>query len=264
MRRHPWLLLAGGFGGLLLMMAAVQIGALFMIDSLRSTGTQVDRRFLERSRILEEIRSSIYISGTVARDSILAPTGGASSQLAEVKLLHKKAEQALDTYQKSIEKEELSAFASLRSQIEAYWDVFNRTFAWTDSEREKYRYQFFYSELIPRRTAMLQIADRVGQLNEQGLLRGDEQVARLFERLRLGLIGITLFTLLAGLVLAIYTSVLILRLQKEVRVSLEENIEAKTSLRELSAKCCAHRKKSAAHFRANCTMKRGNRFPPSY
>ena len=52
----------------------------------------------------------------------------------------------------------------------------------------------------------------------------------------MGLIGITLFTLLAGLALAIYTSVLILRLQNEVRVSLEENIEAKTSLRELSAK----------------------------
>lgn len=218
------------------MMAAVQIGALIMIDSLRSTGTQVDRRFLERSRILEDIRSSIYISGTVARDSLLAPTGGAPSQLAEVKLLHKKTEQALDTYQKSIEKEELSAFASLRSQIEAYWEVFNRTFAWTDAEREKYRYQFFYSELIPRRTAMLQIADRVGQLNEQGLFRGDQQLARLFERLRLGLIAITLFTLLAGLALAIYTSVLILRLQTEVRVSLEENIEAKTSLRELSAK----------------------------
>lgn len=236
MRRHPWLILAWGFGGLLLIMAAALLGALFMIDNLRNTGAQVDKRFLERSRILEEIRSSIYLSGTVARDSLLAPAGGASSQLAEVNQLHKKTGEALDAYRKSIEKEESPAFERLRSEIEAYWEVFNRTFAWTDAEREKYRYRFFYSELIPRRTSMLQIADRVGQLNERGLLRGDEQVAGSFERLRFGLMGMIVLTLLGGSALAIYTSVVILRLQTKVRASLDQNIEAKTSLRELSAK----------------------------
>jgi signal transduction histidine kinase len=236
MQRHPWLALAGGFGGLLLIMAAAQLGALFMINSLHSSGAQVERRFLERSRILEEIRSSIYLSGTVARDSLLAPAGGASSQLAEVKDLHTKTDKALDAYQKSLEKEESAAFTNLRSEIEAYWQVLNRTFAWTDDERKKYRYEFFYSELVPRRTAMLQIADRVGQLNERGLLRGDEQVAVLFERLRFGLTGMIVLTLIGGLALAISTSLVILRLQSEVRARLEENIEAKTSLRELSAK----------------------------
>jgi signal transduction histidine kinase len=114
--------------------------------------------------------------------------------------------------------------------------VLNQTFAWTANEREKYRYQFFYSELIPRRTAMLQIADRVGRLNEEGLQRGDQQLAGLFERLRLGLIGIIVLTLMGGSALAIYTSAMILRLQNEVRRRLEENIEAKTNLRELSAR----------------------------
>jgi signal transduction histidine kinase len=112
----------------------------------------------------------------------------------------------------------------------------SRTFAWTEEERAKYRYQFFYSELIPRRTAMLQIADRVGQLNERGLQQGDLQLAGFFERLRLGLVGMIVLTLIGGLALAIYTSMVILRLQNEVRARLEENIEAKTSLRELSAK----------------------------
>jgi len=236
MRRHPWLALTAGFGGLLLLMAAAQLGALFMIDNLRDSGTQVQQRFLECSRTLEQIRSSIYLSGTVARDSLLAPAGSASSQLAEVNHLHQQTDEALDKYQKSIEKEEAAAFANLRSEIEAYWRVLDRTFAWSDSERMEYRYQFFYSELIPRRTTMLQIADRVGQLNEQALLRGDQQFSGRFEQLRLGLIGMTVLTLIGGLTLSVNTSVLILRLQNEVHTRLEENIEAKTSLRELSAK----------------------------
>ena len=236
MRRHPWLALAGGFGGLLLIMAAAEVGALLMINSLRTNDAQVEQRFLERSRLLEQIRSSIYLSGTVARDLFLAPAGGASSQMAEVTNLQRQTDEAIETYQKSLEPEEAAAFASLRSEIAAYWQVLDRTFAWTDDERREYRYQFFYSELIPRRTAMLQIADRVGQLNERGLQRGDQQLAGLFERLRRGLVGMLVLTLIGGLALAIYTSVVVLRLQNEVRAKLEENIEAKTSLRELSAK----------------------------
>ena len=236
MWRHPWLALVGGFGGLLLIMAVAEGGALLMINSLRTNDAQVARRFLERSRMLEQIRSSIYLSGTVARDSLLAPAGSAPSQLAEVNTLHARTDAALEKYEKSIEPEESAAFKSLRSEISAYWRVLNQTFAWTAAERQRYRYQFFYSELIPRRTAMLQIADRVGQLNEQGLQRGDQQLAGLFERLRFGLIGIIVLTLLGGSVLAIYTSATILRLQAEVRRRLEENIEAKTGLRELSAK----------------------------
>jgi signal transduction histidine kinase len=236
MRRHPWLALAGGFGGLLLIMAAAQLGTLFMINGLRNSSHQAEQRFLERSRILEEIRSSIYLSGTVARDSLLAPTGGAPSELAEVNRLHQQTNAALAEYRKSLEPEESAPFASLRSEIEGYWQVLNRTFAWTDSERKKFRYQFFYSELVPRRTVMLQIADQVGQLNERVLLRGDEQVARLFETLRLGLMGMLVLTLIGGLALATYASAAILRLQDQVRARLEENIEAKKSLRELSAK----------------------------
>jgi len=236
MRQHPWVALAAGFGGLLVIMALAQVGALLMMHELRHSSRQVEQRFLERSRILEEIRSSIYLSGTVARDSLLAPTGGAPSQLAEVQQLHQKTTEALDSYQKSVDIQEAAAFANLRSEIEAYWRVLNGTFSWTDAERRKFRYQFFYSELVPRRTSMLQIADRVGQLNERGLQRGDEQVSNLFDRLRLGLIGMIVLTLVGGLALAIYTSVVILRLQNEVRARLEENIGAKRSLRELSAK----------------------------
>jgi signal transduction histidine kinase len=236
MRRHSWLALAGGFGGLLLIMAAAEVGALLVINGLRANDAQVERRFLERSRLLEQIRSSIYLSGTVARDLLLAPAGGASSQMAEVNNLQKQTAEAIASYQKSLEPEETAAFASLRSEIAAYWQVLDRTFAWTDNERREYRYEFFYSELIPRRTAMLQITDRVGQLNERGLQRGDQQLAGLFERLQRGFVGMLVLTLIGGLALAVYTSVVVLRLQNKGRAQLEENIEAKRSLRELSAK----------------------------
>lgn len=236
LRRQPWLALLIGFGGLLLLMAAAEAGALFIIGSLRTSDAQLERRFLERSRILEQIRSSIYLSGTVARDFLLAPESGAHAQLNELNGLRAKTDAALNEYAHSLEPEEAATFASLNGEITAYWRVLNSTFQWTPEERSKYRYQFFYTELIPRRTSMLQIADRVGQLNEQALQRGDQTLAGLFGRLQLGLVLMIAVTLLGGMGLAGYTSFLTLGLQAEVRRRLEESVEARTGLRDLSAK----------------------------
>jgi signal transduction histidine kinase len=225
-----------GFGGLLLLMAAAEGGALVIIGSLRASDARLERRFLERSRILEQIRSSIYLSGTVARDFLLAPETGAHAQLNELNELRIKTEGALHSYAHSLEPEEATTFASLNAEINAYWKVLNSTFQWTPEERSKYRYQFFYSELIPRRTSMLQIADRVGQLNEQALQRGDQTLAGLFGRLQLGLVLMIAVTLLGGAGLAAYISFLTLGLQTEVRRRLEESVEARAGLRDLSAK----------------------------
>jgi hypothetical protein len=43
----------------LLLMAAAEIAAFLIIGSLRTSDAQLEHRFLERSRILEQIRSSI-------------------------------------------------------------------------------------------------------------------------------------------------------------------------------------------------------------
>ena len=69
MRQRPWLVLVGGFGGLLLLMAAAETGALLFLNSWRHSGTELQSHFLARNRTLEKIRANIYLSGTFARDS---------------------------------------------------------------------------------------------------------------------------------------------------------------------------------------------------
>lgn len=237
MRQRPWLVLVGGFGGLLLLMAAAETGALLFLNGLRRNGTELQAHFLARNRTLEQIRSDIYLSGTYARDSLLAPeVSGARAQIAALESLRRDTETALESYARSLEPEEALPFRTLRSEIDAYWKVLDRTFRWTPEERSKYRYAFFYEELIPRRTSMLQIADRIAALNEEALKRGDEKLGALFARLQLGLLAMIVLTLLGGTTLAALTIVHILRLEGQVRQRLKESVQARTSLQELSAK----------------------------
>lgn len=237
MRQRPWLVLVGGFGGLLLLMAAAETGALLFLNGWRHSGTELQGHFLARNRTLEKIRANIYLSGTFARDSLLAPEiSGAKAQIATLANLRHDTDVLLDTYAQSLEPEESVPFRTLRTEIDAYWKVLNGTFAWTSDERNKYRFAFFYEEMVPRRTSMLQIADRIAALNEDALKRGDTQLGALFGRLQLGLVAMIVITLLGGASLAALTIFHILRLEGEVQERLKESVQARAGLQELSAK----------------------------
>src|ERR1700722_6957476 len=235
MRQRPGVVLVAGFGGLLLIMAAAEAGALLSLNSLRNNDTQLQARFLAPTRTLARFRSTIYRSGTFLRDSLLAPEqSGAREQLAALDGLRRDSESALTSYASALEPEEAAPFRDLRSQIDAYWKVLDRTFAWTAGERGQYRYAFFYEELVPRRTSMLQIADRIEALNEEALRRGDVKLGELFGRLQFGLLAMIALTLLGGATLAAFTIFHILRLEAEVQQRLKESVHSQASLQELS------------------------------
>lgn len=105
---------------------------------------------------------------------------------------------------------------------------------------------------------MLEIADRVGQINERALQRGNQQLNALFGRLQMGLLAMIALTLIGGAAIAGQASFVILRLQGEVRKRLEEATEARASLRDFPQNWSAPRKTSGARFPENCTTK-----PPS-
>jgi signal transduction histidine kinase len=237
MRQRPWLILVLGFGGLLILMAGAEIASLLLLNTLRQNDSQLQARFLSRNRTLEQIRSNIYLSGTFVRDSLLAPeVSGLRAQLSALDNLRRDTGSALDNYSQSLVPGEGAPFRALRTEIEAYWKVLDRTFAWTTDERNKYRDAFFYQELVPRRTSMLQIADRIEALNEDALKRGNEKLGAVFARLQLGLVAIIALTLLGGAGLAGLTIFHILKLEGEVERRLEESVQSQASLQELSAK----------------------------
>ncbi len=237
MRQRPGLVLMLGFGGLLLLMAAAEMASFFLLSNLRRDDTQLQEVFLARNRILEQIRSHIYLSGTLVRDSLLAPeASGAQAQLVAAEGLRRDTGSELAAYARGLEPEEAQPFQALRSEIEDYWKVLDRTFAWSAEERNKYRYAFFYEQLVPRRTSMLQIADQIEALNEAAFRRGNGRLAATFSRLEIGLLAMIAITLIGGATLAGLTIFHILRLEGEARQRLEESMRAQASLQELSAK----------------------------
>jgi signal transduction histidine kinase len=228
-KRHKptWLILSVGFGGLLICIVAAAAGTLTSLERVSYSEAQARKAFLGRLRLLDQIRAHIYLSGTYVRDLLLAPDANtAKAQTANLKTLETESRNALDAYDGQIEPEEREPFTALRGEIEGYWRVIDATAGWSADERNRVHGSLFYiNELVPRRTAMLQIADRVGAVNEQGLVRSEARFAASAGRLRQSLMFTFAGTLAGGLLLALVTIAITLRLERELdkrRADLQE------------------------------------------
>jgi signal transduction histidine kinase len=225
--KPTWLILSVGFGGLLICIVAAAAGTLTSLERVSYSEAQARKAFLGRLQLLDQIRGHIYLSGTYVRDFLLAPDANtAGAQTANLRMLEAESRNALDAYAHQLEPEEREPFTALRGEIEGYWRVIDATARWSAQERNRVRGSLFYiSELVPRRTAMLQIADRVGAVNEQGFVRSEGRFAASADRLRQSLTLTFAGTLAGGVLLALVTIAITLRLERELdkrRADLQE------------------------------------------
>ncbi|MBS1853732.1 MAG: ATP-binding protein [Acidobacteria bacterium] len=217
-RRKPsWLVLSLGFGGLLVCILAAAVGTLVTFERVRTSEVQARRVFLDRLRALDRIRSQIYLSGTYVRDFLLSPDQRTAGVQAEhLAGVQRETHDLLAAYARDLEPEEREPFQTLRTEIESYWKVLDTSMAWSPQQRDRLRLSFFYNELVPRRTAMLQIADRIASVNETGLTRAEARSISSADSLRHFLMLAFGGTLAGGFVLALLTIAFTLRLEREL------------------------------------------------
>ncbi len=263
---RPALVLSVGFGGLILFILAAAIGTMVLLDRVRGDETRIRQAFLDRLRTLEQIRSEIYLSGTDMRDFLLSPgAGGVDAPRAGYPgHSERKRRPRWTTYARSLDPEEQDAFQALRSEIDDWWQVFadrvsmdargegtgfaipSSTSNWCPGARPCCRLR----TALPRSTSAGSIAPKSVLPHRRRTCAGRSIVT----------FGIAL---LGGMVLAIATTALTLRLEREVERRLKETREPAPICRLFRPGWCARRRMSAAPWRVNCTTKSGNRFPPS-
>ncbi len=239
-RARTRILLTLGFGGLLLLMAGAGFDAIEVLRQIQARNDLIRRNFLGRNRLLNQIRSDLYLSGTYVRDYILEPQPDrAESHRLSLDRTRSEMNSALDAYRLLAGAHEITPFLSLRRELDEYWSLLEPALAWSAEQRRDRGYYFLSQEVFPRRTAMLSIADQIAFINEQQLTAGDDQVAALFAGFRMRL-GLTLAgTLALGLALAAFSMHRLLTLETESAARFHEIAHAREELKELSARLVA-------------------------
>jgi signal transduction histidine kinase len=226
-----------GFGGLLLIMALAGIDALRVFQRFRQSDEQIRGRYLSENHVLNDIRSDVYLSGTYVRDYLLEPDSaradGYRTSLEEVR---KHMESALEVYGRQTAPAEAQHYSALRTQLMNYWGILAPIFQWDPADRRRTGYTFLRDEVFPRRQNMLAIADRITAINDQQLTAGNNQVASLLLRFQTRVMVTLIAALLLGLGMASLSARRILNLENQARLRYEEMADARSQLKDLSAR----------------------------
>jgi len=122
--RNTGLLLTIGFGGLLLLMAVAGLDAVRVLHSIQSRNDEIRREFLARNRLLNQIRSDLYLSGTYMRDYLLEPEPSrADAHKASLDKSRTNMEAALQAYAAHVAATEVAPYGVLRRELRSEMQV---------------------------------------------------------------------------------------------------------------------------------------------
>jgi signal transduction histidine kinase len=218
-------------------MALAGIDALRVLQQFRRSDDQIRRHYLSENHVLNDIRSDVYVSGTYVRDYLLEPEPRrADTYRTSLEEVRKHMQAALDSYGRQVAPAEVQHYTALRAELTDYSGVLAPVLQWDPAERRRSGYAFLRDEVFPRRQNMLALANRIDDLNEQQLDSGNRQVVALLVNFQTRLLLTLLAALALGLGLALFTMRRIFRLEEQARLQYVEVSEARTHLKELSAR----------------------------
>jgi len=231
------LVLAIGFGGLLLLMIFAGLDSVRRLRQIQTSGDNIRESFLSHTRLLEQIRADLYLSGTYVRDYLLEPDGSkAEGHRASLLKTRNEMEAALQKYEALLNAEQSVPFRTLTQELQSYWSVLEPVFTWSAAERRDRGYTFLRDEVFPRRMAMLGIADQIAGINEAQLNAGKQAMLEMFSQFRRRSFLAIGVTIAVGLLLAVLSMRKIVRLELETAARHRETATARAELKQLSAR----------------------------
>jgi signal transduction histidine kinase len=228
--------LALGFGFLLTLLGLSGVNAILVLSQLRSHNESILEDFVERVQHLDEIRSTIYLSGTYIRDYLLEPDPEqAEPNRVALRDARERIDSLLIEHGPQAGETDQALYEALKREIQDYWRVLEPVLTWDARQRRTDGYRFLHDQVLPRRSNTLKIADTIASANRQQLLRRDHRLVDMFSGLRNQLIVSLAVMLLLGFAQAAAGATHILRLEKQTLSHLAEAREARQELKSLSA-----------------------------
>jgi signal transduction histidine kinase len=209
------LLLWIGFGGLIGLLLVTGVGALSLLHALEVRNEDTRQGYLERTRLLDQLRSDIYLSGTAVRDYLLEDDPARAQ-------LHRRQFDVTQQQARSLAATAMQSTA-FQDELSSYFAAFDPVFEWTREQRAVKGKEFMRDEVTKRRLSMIRIADEAEQANEQQLETGTRQIEQLFGGFRSGLLWLLCLTVALGCVLAAISTTRILTLYSELTQARQES-----------------------------------------
>ena len=226
MRLKTWLVAALGLGSLVALIAFSMVTSSRKAEAIYGQLDQLNVHHQRADNLLRRLRSDVNLSGIFVRDYLLDVARDRAAEYREELTEFRRANMAtLDDLEALIGRDD--RISGLRTRLDDYWATFDPLFEWTPFEKVAQSAAFLRREVVPRRDAVLTIAQEIEQLNNANLEAQRAAVDRRYAAFHDDLQRLLWQTVLIGVVVAL---VVVVRL----RILEQRSEEAERQMRELS------------------------------
>jgi signal transduction histidine kinase len=242
MRFRTWPVAAVGLTGLLLIVVFSAVTVAQRAQEIYAQLDALNTHHREVETKLRALKTDVHLSGIFVRDYLLdtvrerAPEYRAN--LANFRETNRATLQDLHEIARRRGEDE-TRIRNLEANLQAYWEGFEPLFDWSIAEKINYSAGFLRREVLPRRNAVLELAEEIEALNNQNLAAQREEVTRRQDAFRAELFTLVGRSLFFGLLVSL---AVVLRLRVVERRSEDQKRraqEAEGQMRELSQQLVA-------------------------
>ena len=241
MRFRTWPVAAFAVGALLLLVVVSVLESNRRAQEIYTRLDEVNQRYHEVEGKLRRLRSDVNMSGIFVRDYLLDPASERAAayraQLAQFRAANGSAFRDLRALIRGPESE--PRLNSLRAKLEDYWLALDPLFDWTPAEKLTQSFRFLRAEVIPRRDAVLAIAQEIEEINATTMATQRTEVAGQQAELRRDLLTLLAWSLLLGGVVALTAVIRLRQLERQSDAERRHAEEAEHRMRELSQQLVA-------------------------
>lgn len=173
-----WPVVALALGGLLLL---VVLSILATRRKAQEIYTQLDELNMLHRDVearMRRLRSDVHLSGIFVRDYLLDNSHLAGPAYRErLTELRAATTATIVALNELIGQRESSRLQSLKTKLEEYWQAFDPLFDWTPARKGALSSGFLRRVVLPRREAVLNIAQQIEELNNANMIDQRAQVA---------------------------------------------------------------------------------------
>jgi signal transduction histidine kinase len=233
--RQTRIALFAGFGGLLVLLGILGLSAISFLSQIKVREEKIRQDYVSRDRVLQNLRSDIYTSGTYIRDFLL-DTNDAFAAGHRDQFLEKQRQlwNEMAQYRHLNGAADSISVKQLENELAAYMKALAPVLDWNLKERRERAYAFMQDELLPRRMSALSTADNIQQISERQLGRNSSDVSVMLSSFRAKLLLLLVLTAASGLTLAGVSLWRLLRLEHESQRRLADAVAAREELKRLS------------------------------
>jgi len=248
MRFKTWPVAALGLGSLLLLIVGSMLASSSKAQDIYTELDQLNSYHREVDTNLRRLRSDVNLSGIFVRDYLLdiarerAPEYRA--QLAEFRRVNNATLNELHRLTPGDD----AQLASLQETLDQYWETFDPLFDWTPAEKILRSAAFLRREVVPRRDAVLAIAEKIEELNNTNVEAQRAEVARRHAAFRDDLHRLLWMSVLLGLSVALTVVVRLRVLERRSEDQRAAAAEAERQLRELSQQLVEMQEQERKHL----------------